>query len=460
MFYIPNKTKKRKVGETNLNKNIYKVKRVAKIFISKKHPDYNYFKNQMEISTNIYNYINFLIRQKFFLNTKDTYILKEEILTEYPSLTVDLKTYFSGSKLIDITLLTRVARNYVKESNLEINTKVITSVVRKLFSDWSSFFALLKAKKEGSYTKDVSIPKYKKNKYNLVEYTNQTISKKLYLGKGLLGTTQMEGIKIPDFIDFVDISSFRVYYKYTSIIIEIIYDKEISDNILVSSKRVCSADIGLDVLLALTFNFDKRPLNVNGKPVKSINQYFNKELAKAQSQLPKNIYTSNKIQNLYRKREVQIRNYFGYVTNKLVDLLVENNIDTFVIGYNKEQKQEINLGKKTNQNFVSIPFYKLREIIKYKLEEAGIKYVEQEESYTSKTSFLDNDYIPTYKDDDTNNYQFSGKRIKRGLYKTINGKLIHADTNGSFNIMRKAGFEIENLPNLLNREIITPLQLV
>lgn len=442
-----------------MDKNTYKVKRVAKVFISKKHPDYNYFKNQMEISINIYNYINFLIRQKFFLNTKETYVFKEEIITEYPSLTSDLEAYFSGSRLIDMTLLQRIARKFVIEKQYKMNTKVSGDVARRVINDWNSFFALLKIEKKGSYTKDVSIPKYKKSSYNLVEYNNQVISKNLYLGKGLLGTTQMEGIKIPDFIGFGDIKSFKVYYKYTSVIVDILYEREIPNVELSINKHVCSADIGLDVLLALTFNFDKRPLNVNGKPIKSLNQYFNKELAKAQSLLPKNIYTSNKIQNLYRKRESQIRNYFGYITNKLVDMLVKNNIDTFVIGYNKEQKQEINLGKKTNQNFVSIPYYKLRTILKYKLEEVGIKYVEQEESYTSKASFLDNDYIPTYKEEDTN-YQFSGKRIKRGLYKTAKGKLIHADTNGSFNIMRKAGFEIENLPNLLNRQIITPLQLI
>ena len=436
-----------------------KTKRVIKIFLPKKHPDYAYFKNQMEISANIYNYINFLIRQKFFLNTDDTYLLKEEITTEYYSLTSDLETYFSGSRLIDKTLLTRIARNYAKENSLEMNTKVITSVVRKLFEDWSSFFALLKAKKSGNYIRKVSIPKYKKTKYNIVEYTNQTISKKLYLKEGLIGTTQMKGIELPHFISFDDISSLRVYYKYTSVIVEILYDKEIPDNTSDYSKRVCSADIGLNVLLALTFNFDKRPLNVSGKPIKSLNQYFNKEIAKATGQLPKDTYTSNKIHNLHKKREAQIRNYFGYVVNKIVECLLENNIDTFVIGCNKNQKQEINLGRKTNQNFVSITFYKLRTILQYKLEEAGIKYVEQEESYTSKASFIDNDYIPTYNEEDTN-HQFSGKRIKRGLYKTAKGQLIHADTNGSYNIMRKAGFETKNLLNLFNRKIITPLRLV
>lgn len=436
-----------------------KTKRTAKIFIPKKHPDYTYFKNQMEISTSIYNYINFLIRQKFFLNTKDTYIFKEEILTEYSSLTTDLEAYFSGSRLIDISLLQRIARNFARENKYDMNTKVVTDIVRKVKQDWNSFFTLLKAKQTSSYTKNISIPRYKKTKYNLVEYNNQTISKNLYIKEGLLGTTHMKGIKLPDFINFGEITSFRVYYKYTSVIIEILYDREIEDNVAVISKKVCSADTGVDVLLALTFNSDFRPLNISGKPIKAINQYFNKEIAKAKSQLPKNTYTSNKIQNLHKKREAQIRNYFGYVTNKLVDCLLENNIDTFVIGYNKGQKQEINLGKKTNQNFVSIPYDKLRTILKYKLEEAGIKYVEQEESYTSKASFLDKDFIPTYKDDDNTNYQFSGKRIKRGLYKTSTGKLIHADTNGSYNIMRKAGFEAYNNLALLNREIITPLRL-
>lgn len=437
-----------------------KVKRVAKIFISKKHPDYEHLMEQMFYSKNIYNYVNFIIRQKFFKYTKDDYIFREEIITEYDSLAEDLQTYYDGDVLMNKSLLTRVARNFIRELDFEINTKVVTSVCRKLFSDWKSFFKLLKLKKSGEYDEDISIPKYKKSNYNLVEFNNQTISKNLMHAKGLLGTSQMNGIKLPSFIGFDDITSFRVYYKNSSVVVEVIYEKEVKerDEDFIS-KNVCAADPGLDMLLALTFNQNKRPLNINGKYIKSINQYFNKEIAKAKSQLPKGVYTSKKIHNLYNKRETQIRNYFGYVTNKLIEELIQNDIDTFVIGYNKGQKQEINLGTRNNQNFVSIPYYKLRRMLKYKLEEAGIKYVEQEESYTSKASFLDSDNIPTYKEDDDTEYKFSGKRVKRGMYKSKEGKTMHADTNGSYNIMRKAGANISLDLDILQRDIITPLKL-
>lgn len=437
-----------------------KVKRISKIFIPKNHPDYEYLIEQMILSKNIYNYSNFIMRQLFFLLTKEEFELKEGIIDEYTILIEDLTNYFHGTKIMDRTLLTRVARDFAKEKEFNVNSKVVTSTVRKLFSDWSSFFALLKLKQEGKYNEDISIPRYKKKSYNLVEFNSQTISKTLKDEKDLLGTVQMSGIKVPDFINFDDIKSFRAYYKNSSLIVEIIYEKEANEsNEDAISKNICAADPGLDVLLALTFNINKRPLNIDGKYIKSINQYFNKNIADVKSKLPKGVYTSKKISKLYNKRESQIRNYFGYVTNKLIKELKENNIDTFIIGRNKEQKQEINIGKRNNQNFVYIPYDKLRGILKYKLEEAEIKYVEQEESYTSKASFLDSDDIPTYKEGEDVKYTFSGKRVKRGLYKSKKGKFVHADTNGSFNIMRKAGFDISLDLDILQRNIITPLKL-
>lgn len=438
-------------------------KRTAKIYVSKKHKDYNYLLEQMVYSKEIYNYINFLIRQKFFQHRNKDFIIKEEIFTEFPNLTKDLKTYFKGNVLIPSTLLTKIAREFSIAKGMNINTKVVTNVVRKLFSDWKSFFKLLEKKKLGFYDKNVSIPKYKKSKYNLVEYNLQTISRKK-LEKHILGTFKMQGIKLLDFINPENILSFRSYYKNSSVILEIIYEKEVEEikkkSIKSKKRRACSADLGLDILMALTFNFDKRPLNVDAKYIKSVNQYFNKEIAKAQSQLPENIYTSRNIQNLYNKREAQIRNYFGLICNKLADMLKENRIEIFVIGYNKEQKQGIGIGKRNNQNFVQIPFYKLRQILKYKLEEEGIMYVEQEESYTSKASFLDNDEIPSFDEKSKGKHKFSGKRIKRGLYKSKEGKFIHADTNGSFNIMRKADVKIPENLSLFQRNVIIPLRFV
>lgn len=439
-------------------------KKTVKIYVSKKHKDYNYLLKQMVYSKEIYNYIDFLVRQKFFQYKNKDFIVKEEIFTEFPNLTEDLKVYFSNNILISSTLLTRIAREFSRAKEMNINTKVVTNVVKKLFSDWKSFFRLLEKKKLGFYNKDVSIPKYKKSKYNLVEYNIQTINKEKLSEENMLGTFKMQGIKLPDFVNPENVLSFRVFYKNSSVVLEVIYEKtveELKKNSIKSKKRrVCAADPGLDVLMALTFNFDKRPLNISGEYIKSVNQYFNKKIAKDQGNLPENIYASKHISNLYSKREAQIRNYFGIVCNKLVDILKENRIEIFVIGCNKEQKQNIDMGKSNNQNFVQIPFFKLRQILKYKLEENGIIYVEQEESYTSKASFLDNDEIPSFDKNGKEKYKFSGKRIKRGLYKSKEGKLIHADTNGSFNIMRKAGVKIPGNLSLFQREIITPLNFI
>lgn len=439
-----------------------KVTRVAKICISKKHKDYTYFLDQMSYSKNIYNYINFLIRQFFFKKKNKDFVIKEDIFTEYPTLTSDLKDYFDGDYSLNSTLLTKIAREFSRLQDMNINTKVVTSVVRKLISDWTGFFGLLKKKKDGTYKEKVSIPKYKKEKYNMVEYNIQTISKK-GLQNNKIMTSCMDGIALPGFVNPENVLSFRVYYKNSSVVSEIIYQREIDltdDNKSLKDCdiKACATDPGLDVLMALTFNFEKRPLNISGKHIKSINQYFNKEISAAKSALPIGVYMSKNISNLYNKRESQIRNHLGVICNKLIDMLKENNVNVFIIGCNKEQKKNINIGKVNNQNFVQIPYYKLRQILKYKLEEAGIMYVEQEESYTSKASFLDSDKIPSFNKANKKEHKFSGKRIKRGLYRSKDGKLIHADSNGSFNIMRKAGINIPNDLSLLEREIITPLR--
>ena len=154
------------------------------------------------------------------------------------------------------------------------------------------------------------------------------------------------------------------------------------------------------------------------------------------------------------KREEQLRNHIGYYTNKLVDILEEEKVSKVVVGYNKGWKQEVNIGSVNNQNFVSIPFKKILGILKYKLQDKGIEYVEQEESYTSKASYLDNDYIPTYGDGKI--HIFSGTRIKRNLYKTKKGKVIDADLNAALNILRKSGEQLlEKLEYLQFNNIFT-----
>ena len=166
-------------------------------------------------------------------------------------------------------------------------------------------------------------------------------------------------------------------------------------------------------------------------------------------------YVSKTINQLLYKRTEQLRNYIGYYTNKLIDILKTEKISKLVVGYNKKWKQEINIGSKNNQNFVSIPFRKILNILKYKLEDNGIEYKEQEESYTSKASYLDNDDIPIYKEE-IEEIKFSGKRIKRGIYKSKQEKIINADLNGALNILKKSGEKlIEELEYLKYNNIFT-----
>ena len=293
--------------------------------------------------------------------------------------------------------------------------------------------------KNEKYNKPINIPKYKKQ-YNLVEYTNQVLSKKK-LKLGFIGTDKMQqGIKISNSHKELHCKCFRIFYKNNNFVCELIYEKEINDQ-TVSTCKVASIDLGLENLFTVAFNYNKKGISFKGTKLKSANQYFNKEKAKLQSLLPKNQYSSKRILHLFYKREEQLRNVIGYYSNRLMELLVNEGISTLVIGHNKNWKDKINIGKVNNQNFVSIPFNKVINIIKYKLEDHGIKCIEQEESYTSKASFIDNDNIPTF-NEVNEKHTFSGKRITRNLYKTKNNQIIDADLNGALNIMKKANIEM------------------
>ena len=270
-----------------------------------------------------------------------------------------------------------------------------------------------------------------------MEYGNQVLSKKK-LKLGFIGTDKMkQGFKLANFHKNLNCKCFRIFHKNNNFICELICEKEIN-NQTDSTGKVASIDMGLENLFTVAFNYNKKGISFKGTKLKSINQYFNKEKAKLQSLLPKNEYGSKRINHLFYKREEQLRNVIGYYSNRLMDLLVKEKISTLVIGHNKNWKDKINIGKVNNQNFVSIPFNKVIDIIKYKAEDFGIKCIEQEESYTSKASFLNNDNIPTFNEDENKKYTFSGKRITRNLYKTKNNQIIDADLNGALNIMKKA----------------------
>ena len=412
-------------------------KRVVKFNIKKNHIDYNYIKQQLIESKEIYNYANYVIRQLFFKKSRNNKY-NMDFVDEYPELKDLFLNYIDKNKQFT-TLFCKIIRKFAKLKEFSINSKIVHSIIRRLKADWDSYWALFNLAKNKEYDKKINIPKYKKQ-YNLVEYGNQVLSKKK-LKLGFIGTDKMkQGLKISNFHKDLNCKCFRIFYKNNNFVCELIYEKEINDQ-TISTGKAASIDMGLENLFTVAFNYNKKGISFKGTKLKSINQYFNKEKSKLQSLLPKNEYCSKRINHLFYKREEQLRNVIGYYSNRLMELLVNEGISTLVIGHNKNWKNKINIGKVNNQNFVDIPFNKVIDIIKYKAEDLGIKCIEQEESYTSKASFLDNDNIPTF-NEVNEKHTFSGKRITRNLYKTKNNQIIDADLNGALNIMKKTNIEM------------------
>lgn len=242
-------------------------------------------------------------------------------------------------------------------------------------------------------------------------------------------------------------------------VVEIGYKVQNKDSI--ANQNIASIDLGINNLISMVDNVTKKGIIINGKPLKSINQYFNKQKSEIQSILIRSNkkYSSQKIQKLYVKRNNKIKDYIHKTTRYIMNHLVSNNISTLVVGYNKNWKQDISIGRVNNQNFVQIPFLMILNQLKYKCELEGIVLEIQEESYTSKCSFLDNEEICSH-------LKYKGLRIKRGLFKTSFCKLVNADINASCNILRKYlkkesnKFDVKKTLNDLVEVFSTPLYKV
>lgn len=377
---------------------------VEKHIIRKAHPFYQECKDLCSLSKNLYNRALYEVRQE--------YIKNKNYLNYY-----DIEKLCKEEKWIDYKALPR---------------KVSQQTLKVLNQNWLSFFGLLKLVKNKQYeSKKVKIPKYlDKNGLFLLVYTGQAISKRL-IKNGIIKLSQTN-IEIKT--DKKNIKQVRIIPRYGRFIIEIVYEikeKELLEN----NGRYAGIDLGLNNLMTVGFNF-KKGLIINGKPLKSINQYFNKKVAREKSLLPKGEYTNKKIERLYLKRENKVENYLHKASRYIINQLVSHDVHTLIIGHNKNWKQEINIGKVNNQNFVSIPFNKLIHMLSYKAKLEGINVIETEEAYTSKCSFIDNEDMKKH-----DNYK--GKRIKRGLFRTSLGKLINADLNGALNIIRKVVGEFQ-----------------
>lgn len=321
----------------------------------------------------------------------------------------------------------------------------------KRFHEMSkSFFQLLKMKKNKTYNEEISMPKYKR-KGHLRELIFQKQSFKIVDNKVRLSISkhlqkehnvEFVYIDLPPYIQDKKIRQISVTPTLGGIKMNIMYEQNtlcVDEDI--ETKNWASIDLGIDNLMTVTSNITK-PFIVSGKPLKSINRFFNKKIAKEKSSLMKNNkqYNSRRTNTLYTKRANKIYNEMHKISSAFVEYTLQSGIDTVIIGYNQGWKDKVQMGKKTNQKFVSIPYARLIQYLQYKLENYGIKVVIQEESFTSKCSYFDNEPIK-------NNLTYKGIRTNRGLFKTGSGVLINADVNGSLNIARKYLFNSKNVVN-------------
>lgn len=371
---------------------------VEKHIIKHTHPKFEILDKVTFLSKNLYNATLYEVRQQFFMDGS-----------------------FLGYAKVNKLFTHERQADYIA-----LPAKVAKHTQQLVDHAYRSFFALLKAKKENPEI-NAKIPKYlDKTKGRQVTHYE----------KGALSFVKQGFIKLSGLDFYIKtkltknlVAFVRLVPRGNHIVVEIGYERHIPKP-KTKTGRIAGLDLGLNNLATLTSNV-ANPMIINGRPLKSINQFYNKHKAVEDSKLATGQKTSKaRKQALGLVRKNKIADYMHKASRLVVNYLVSNNIDTLVIGKNIGWKQDINIGKQNNQNFVSIPFNNFIEQVIYKANNMGIEVICQEESYTSKCSFFDNEDIQKHE-------KYVGCRVHRGLFKTSTGKILNADINGSLNIIKK-----------------------
>ena len=371
--------------------------------------------------------------------------------------------YFQNKKYLSYN------ENYIMLKNSEnykkLNSNMAQQILKEADGSFKSFFALLKLAKNDQYNfKDIKLPKYLakdgftalvigfirlKDDILIVPYSNS-----------FKKTHQEVKIKLPPVLKDKKIKEIRIIPKQHSRYFEIQYIYEVEEvQRKLNKNNALGIDLGIDNLCTCVTNTGASFL-IDGRKLKSINQYYNKTNAKLQS-----IKDKQKIEHITlrqkriaRKRNNRINDYLSKAARIIINYCLNNDIGKLVLGYNENFQRNSNIGSINNQNFVNIPYGKLRDKLIYLCKLYGIKFKLQEESYTSKASFFDGDKIPIYDKENLQEYIFSGRRIKRGVYQTSKGYQLNADCNGALNILRKS--KVVDLSVLYNRgELNTPKRI-
>ena len=353
------------------------------------------------LAKNLYNLANWYVRQDFFkLNNILNYYDLEYILKD-------------------------------KEAYRKLPSQTSQQILKLVNRNWRAYFRALNEYKSNpeKFKNKPRIPHYKKkNGESISIFTNQQCRiKEGYLYFPKKANLKIMKTRIKEKLKEVRIIPLGVKYK-----IEIVYEKE-EKNLGLDKNNIISIDLGLNNIITAVNNIGLDPIIIKGKVIKSINQYYNKQLAHYRSIENKknNFQDTKRIQKLHLTRNNKLTTLFHRISKNVIKYCIQNNIGIIVIGYNHGWKQNIKIGKKNNQNFVQVPFLRLINQVKYKSELIGITVKTINESHTSKCSFLDNEEIRHHK-------KYIGKRISRGLFRTSNGRLINADVNAGYNIMKKA----------------------
>ena len=379
------------------------VTRTEQTQIRRNHPMWKIIDTFCFRSKNLYNSANYILRQEF-INNNNNFI-----------------KYYDMDKMLHHTEEYKLLMSQSSQCTLQVLERC-----------WKSFFVTIKdwSKNPTKYLGKPKIPNYKKKdgRFTWFLKNNQTYIKdnrlyfRLKVFDGYSFKTNIKGRLI----------SVRFVPKGSTYVLEIVYEKEIQNLIIDESKNICSIDLGVNNFATIVNNIGVNPIIINGKGIKSINQYWNKRKAKLQSELKMRNSRdwSKQLDTITLKRNNKIKNFIHHASKNVIEYCNTLNIDTLVIGLNKTWKQECKMSSKVNQNFVFLPYDIFINQLQYKCQDNNIKLIITEEGYTSGTSFLDNE-LPCKE-----NYDKS-RRIVRGLFKSNNDILINSDINGALQIMKK-----------------------
>ena len=361
-------------------------------------------------------------------------------------------------------------KNYVLLKNSDnyrtLNSNMAQQILKEVDGSFKSFFGLLKLARKGRYSfKDCRLPGYlpKDGYTTLVIGFIRLNGDKLVLpfSQSYKKIHRTIEIKIPPILADKKIKEIRIIPKANARFFEIQYTYEaecIQRNL--NTSNALALDLGINNLVTAVSSRGETFI-IDGRRLKSINQWFNKENSRLQGIKEKQNFgrkPTKRQKTIARNRNNRVNDYMSKVARKVIDYCINNDIGTLVVGYNETFQREANIGRVSNQSFVSIPYGKLREKLEYLCELNGIAYVKQEESYTSKASFWDKDDIPVYNEDNPKSYVFSGRRVYRGLYKCSDGRTLNADVNGALNILRKSS--VVDLKVLYSRgDVDTPVRI-